>query len=69
MIDEAKYNYFRKAGKTLADPGTNSRTYWTFINSVLKKGLFVTDFTEKAQIFNDFFILQCTTIDTGSEIP
>ena len=31
--------------------------------------LFVTDFTEKAQIFNDYFILQCTTIDTGSEIP
>ena len=24
--------------------------------------------TEKAQIFNDYFILQCTTIDTGSEI-
>ena len=31
--------------------------------------MFVTDFTEKAQIFNDYFILQCTTIDTGSEIP
>ena len=27
------------------------------------------DFTEKAQIFNEYFILQCTTIDTGSELP
>ena len=81
LIEEAKRNYFFKAGKTLANPGTSSKTYWTLVNTVLNKakipmippllenGLFVTDFTEKAQIFNDFFILQCTTIDTGSEIP
>ena len=31
--------------------------------------MFVADFTEKAQLFNDYFILQCTTIDTESEIP
>ena len=81
LIEEAKRNYFLKAGKTLANPGTSSKTYWNLINTVLNKvkipmippllenGLFVTDFTEKAQIFNDYFILQCTTIDTGSEIP
>ena len=56
------------------------QNYWTLINTVLNKvkipmippllenGLFVTDLTEKAQIFNNYFILQCTTIDTGSEI-
>ena len=32
-------------------------------------GLFITDFIEKAQLFNDYFIRQCTTIDTGSVIP
>ena len=81
MIEEAKRNYFRKTGNTLGDPGTNSKTYWNLINTdqnkakiplispLLENGLFVTDFTEKAQIFNDYFILQCTTIDTGSEIP
>ena len=81
LIEEAKRNYSLKAGKTLANPGTSSKTYWTLINTVLNKvkiprippllenGLFVTDFAEKAQIFNDYFILQCTTIDTGSEIP
>ena len=36
---------------------------------LLESGLFITDFAEKAQLFNDYFILQCTTIDTGSEIP
>ena len=76
---DAKRNYFLKAGNTLANPGTSNRIYWSLINNVLNRakipiippllenGLFVTDFTEKAQLFN--FILQCTTIDTGSEIP
>ena len=81
MIEDAKQNYLRRTGQTLAHPGTSSKTYWTLINTVLNKakipiippllenGLFITDFTEKAQLFNDYFILQCTTIDTGSEIP
>ena len=81
MIEDAKRNYLRKTGQTLANPGTSNKTYWTLINTVLNKakipiippllenGLFTTDFTEKAQLFNDHFILQCTTIDTGSEIP
>ena len=80
MIEDAKQNYLRKTGQTLANPGTSNRTYWTLINTVLNEakipiippllenGLFITDFTEKAQLFNDYFILQCTTIDTGSEI-
>ena len=81
LIEDAKRNYLRKTGQDLANPGTSSKTYWTLINTILNKakipiippllenGIFITDFTEKAQIFNDYFILQCTTIDTGSEIP
>ena len=81
MIEDAKRNYLIEAGKTLANHGTSNKTYWSLINTVLNKakipiippllenGIFVTDFTEKAQLFNDYFILQCTTIDTGSHIP
>ena len=81
LIEDTKRNYLCKTGHTLPNPGTSSKTYWTLINTILNKvkipiippllenGLFKTDFTEKAQIFNDYFILQCTTIDTGSEIP
>ena len=72
MIEKAKQNYFLKAGKTLASPGIPIKTYWSLINIVLNKAkipTFVTDLTEKAQLFNDYFILQCTTIDTGSAIP
>ena len=57
---------FVRQGKTYA--GTSSKTYWSLINTVLDKakipitpllenGLFITDFAEKAQLFNDYFIL------------
>ena len=81
LIEDAKRNYLLKVGNTLANPETSSKTYWTLIANVLNRvkiqiippllenGLFITDFTEKAQIFNNYFILQCTTVDTGSEIP
>ena len=80
LIEDAK-KYLRKTGQILANPGTFGKTYWSLINAVLNKvkvpiippllenGLFIADFTEKAHIFNDYFILQCTTINTGSEIP
>ena len=81
LIENATKNFFLKAGKSLANPSRGSKTYWSLINAVLNKAkvpvipplldndIFVTNFTEKAQIFNDYFLLQCTTIDTGSEIP
>ena len=68
MIYEAK-NYLHKTGQTLANPGTSSKTYWSLINTILNKvkittippllenGLLMTDFTEKAQLFNDHIIL------------
>ena len=81
MIENAKQNYLRKTGQNLANAGSSSKMYWSLINTVLNKAkipiippllenrLFISDFAEKAQLFNDYFILQCTTIDTGSEIP
>ena len=81
MIQKAKQNYLRRVGHTLANPGTSSKHYWSLINSVLNKakvpnippllenGSFVTDFSAKAQLFNDHFIRQCTEINTGSVAP
>ena len=37
IIEEAKRNYSHGAGKTLANPGTSSKTYWTLTNTVLNK--------------------------------
>ena len=81
LIEEAKRGYFLKAGRALANPEIGTKKYWSLINTVLNKakipiilplledGIFITNFAEKAQIFNDYFIQQCTTIDTGSQLP
>ena len=36
---------------------------------LLKNEVFALDFMAKAQTVNDYFILQCTSLDTGSENP
>ncbi len=81
MIEEAKTNYLPKTGRTLVNLETSSKTYLSLINTflnkkkipilppLLEKWLFIMDPTKKAQLFNDYFGVQCTTIDTGSEIP
>ena len=72
---------FSKIGMTLTDPNTGSKRYWWLINKVLNKtkvpvippllenGLFISDFSSKAQIFNDYFLLQCMPLNTGSTVP
>ena len=81
LIEDAKNNYFAKIGNKLSDPTTGIKSYWSMVNKMLNKAkiplipplfdndIFVLDFTAKAQIFNDYFILQCTTLDTCSKIP
>ncbi len=40
----------------------------SIIPPLLEHGCMI-DFSDKAQLFNDHFVLQCTTIDTSSTIP
>ena len=70
-----------KIGRALCNPDTGKKLYWSLINIILNKAkmsrippllendISVMDFTAKAEIFDDYFIQQCTTIDTGSELP
>ena len=81
MIEDAKQKYLLKVGNTLASQDTSAKKYWSLVNTVINKakipiippplenGLFVTDSAQKAQLFNDHFIRQCTTIENGSKIP
>ena len=81
LIEDAKDRYFKKIGTTLSSPETGIKSYWSLINRILNKAkipiippllendIFVLDFTAKAEIFNEYFIQQCKTIDTGSTIP
>ena len=81
MIQKAKLNDLLRVGHTLANPGTSGKSYWSLINSIVNKakapnlplllenGPFDTDFSAKAQLFNDHFIHQCMVINTGSVVP
>ena len=63
------------------DPTTSPKTYWSILKTVLNNkkipcippiyhnNNYITDFKEKAQIFNDFFAKQCRLAENSSKIP
>ena len=81
IISQRKDNYFLQLAKKLNDPQINAKTYWsilkTFFNGrkiptippLLIDGKIVSDFKEKANIFNEFFCRQCTPLSNGSKCP
>ena len=80
-ITNAKEKHYRDLGTKLADPTTGQKIYWKIMNKFLNKckvpripplfvqGNFITDFKEKASIFNDYFTSQCTPILNDSVLP
>ena len=81
MITDAKEKYYQKLGHKLSDPNQGAKAYWTVLNRLLNKkktlnippllenGIFVTNVQTKANIFNDYFVEQCSAIPTGSTLP
>ena len=63
------------------DPILSQKAYWsilktflnnkklTFVPPIYHKINYITDFKEKAQIFNDFFAKQCTLVENSSKLP
>ena len=63
------------------DPTTSPKAYWSILKTVLNSkriacippiyhnNNYITDFKEKAQIFNDFFAKQCTLVENTSKLP
>ncbi len=37
MIEDAKDKYFTKIGRTLSNPETGKKLYWSLINKILNK--------------------------------
>ena len=80
-IEESKEKYYTKLSNRLADPLTSPKTYWsilkTFLNNkkipcippLFHENKFVTDFKEKAELFNHFFVNQCSLLSNNSVLP
>ena len=72
MITAAKDNYFASLGRKLSNPNIGLKKYWSTLNRIINKknvsdipplienGIFVTNFQEKANIFNNHFVQQCS---------
>ena len=81
LITNLKNKYYSKVAKKLLDPSTNPKTYWSILKTFLnnKKILvippsfhdnkFITDFKQKAEIFNSHYSKQCTPFINNSKIP
>ena len=81
LIKNSKDEYNNRLSLKLNNPKTSAKAYWTILKTLvngkktplipplLVNGTLVTDFLQKANIFNSFFSEQCTTIPTNSKIP
>ena len=81
VIANSKLAYFRRIASKLNDPNLAPKTYWpilkSFVNGkkiplippILVKDQLVTNFSEIANLFNEFFTQQCNTIENDSTLP
>ena len=81
IVEDAKLKYFTNIGRAVSDSSIGNKRYWTLVNKIFNKAkipeippllvgdAFVLDFASKVQIFNEYFISQYTTLNSGSEIP
>ena len=81
IITDGKENYFACLGRKLSDPSVEIKTYWSTLNKIVNKkkttnippllenGLFVINFQAKADMFNEFFVQQCSFNVNDSTLP
>ena len=68
LIEKSKDDYYYRLGNWLNDSSTSAKSYWTILKTFYNKrkishippllvnNSFVTDFKEKGNLFNDFFL-------------
>ena len=81
LIKDAKQRYLISQGNLLNDPSIGKKKYWSILKSFLNNrkvplippiklnNIFITNFLEKANLFNNFFADQCTPVSTPSSLP
>ena len=73
--------YYERLANKLNDPNTSVKAYWSIIKTlfngkkvpvispILVNNKLVTNFKDKANVFNDFFSKQCQLIPNNSTLP
>ena len=81
LIDDSKQKYFLRLTQKLTTIQKSTKAYWAllkiFLNNrkipvippLFHNNKFVTDFKEKAELFNSFFAKQCSLIKNDSKLP
>ena len=81
LVSSSKKTYFEKLANKIRDPHLGPKAYWSILNGFLGKvkipsippllvdSNFETNFLNKANIFNNHFANQCTTLNNGSFLP
>ena len=81
QISNNRKSYFLNLSNQLNDKCLNPKKYWTLLRSfyngrkvplippILKGNKYVSDFTEKANYFNEFFSLQCSSVVNSPALP
>ena len=80
-IAKSKEQYYTRISTKLMDPTASMKAYWSILKTILNNkkipcippiyhnNNYITDFKEKAQIFNNFFTKQCTLVENTSKLP
>ena len=80
-IELSKEKFYSRISNKLMDPTTSPKAYWSILKTYLNNkkipcispiyhnNNYITDFKEKAQIFNNFFAKQCTLVENTSKLP
>ena len=81
FIKEAKLAYYTNLGIKLSDPETGQKHFWTAYKRIANKmrntnippiidnDIFISNFKKKADLFNDYFAIQCIINNNGSVLP
>ena len=81
MIISSKQKYYKKLGSKLNNPLTYFKTSWPLLKTLVSDrrvsiippiqvgDKFITNCTEKAKVFNYYFVRQCRVIDNNSQLP